>query len=165
DSTIDVTRSSSLAIDGPGSSIRAQQINGDLQISSSDGSVRLTSIQGAVSLSAQRSTVQIDGLNGDARVQASYAPVVMKNFRGSAFVETSYDRIVIAPGDAVADIQAKNRHGDIRVALPGSGEFQVSAEALQGSIRCPNFYGNPNANGAGANLTFGASGPKIVLST
>src|SRR5262249_18257132 len=79
DSTIDVIRSSSLAIDGPGSTIKAQQVNGNLQISSSAGSVRLASIQGAVSLSAQRSTVQIDGLNGDARVQASYTPVAIKN--------------------------------------------------------------------------------------
>lgn len=165
DSTIDVIRSSSLAIDGPGSTITAQQVNGDLEISSSDGSVRLASVHGAVSLSAQHSTVQIDGLNGDARVQASYAPVAIKNFRGSAFVETSYDRIVIAPGDAIGDIQAKNNHGDIRVALPGSGEFQLSAEASLGSIKCPNLYGNPNPNGTGANLSFGASGPKIVLTT
>jgi DUF4097 and DUF4098 domain-containing protein YvlB len=165
DSTIEVIRSSSLAIDGPGSAIRAQQISGDLQIKSSDGSVRLASIQGDVTLSASHSSVTIDGLNGEARVQASFAPVALKNFHGSAIIENSYDRISIAPGDGVAEVQVKNNHGDIRMALPKSGEFQLSAEAAQGSIRCPAVYGNPNPNGPGANLFFGSSGPRIVLTT
>jgi len=165
DSAIDVIRASSLAIVGPGSSIRAQQVNGDLQIKSSDGSVRLASIQGDLTLSASHSSVVIDGLNGEAHVQASYAPVDVKNFRGSAIIENSYDRIVITPGDTLADIQAKNNHGDIRMALPKSGEFQLSAEAAQGSIKCPTHYGSPNMAGPGENLFFGLSGPRIVLTT
>jgi len=164
-STIDVIRAASLAIVGTGTSIRAQQVSGDLKISSSDGSVRLASIQGDLTLSASHSSVVIDGLNGEARVQASYAPVDLKNFRGSAIIENSYDRISIAPGDALADIQAKNNHGDIRMALPKSGEFQLSAEAAPGSIRCPTLYGGPNMNGPAANLEFGSSGPRIVLTT
>jgi hypothetical protein len=125
----------------------------------------LASIQGDLTLSASHSRVDIDGLDGEARVQASYAPVAVKNFRGSAIIENSYDRIVISPGDTIADIQAKNNHGDIKMALPKSREFQLSAEAAQGSIRCPASYGNPNMNGPGANLLFGLSGPRIVLTT
>jgi DUF4097 and DUF4098 domain-containing protein YvlB len=164
-SAIDIIKSSSLDIDAPGSSIKAQQVSGDLRITSSDGSVRLLSVQGAVTVSASHSSVMIDGLKGEARVEASYAPVVVKNFRGGAFVETSYDRVVIAPGDPIADIQVKNSHGDIRLTLPRSGEFRLSAQAAQGSIKCPDFYGSPSLDGAGANLSFGASGPKIVLAT
>ena len=164
-STIDVTRSASLVIEGPGSTITAQQVNGDLQINSSDGSVRLTSVQGGVTLSVSRSTVLLDGLNGETRVKASYAPVSVKNMRGSAFIETSYDRILIIPGEAITDIQAKNSHGDIRMALPESSEFQLIAEATSGLIKCPSLFGHPNQTGLGANLFYGGSGPRIALTT
>jgi DUF4097 and DUF4098 domain-containing protein YvlB len=164
-STIDVLRSSSLSINGAATTIKAEQVNGDLNISSSDGSVRLLAIQGAVAVSASRSSVVIDGLKGEARVQASYAPVAIKNFRGAAFIETSYDRIAIMPGDPVADIQVKNSHGDIRMTLPRSGEFQLNAEAAQGSIRCPGVLGNPILDGTGSSLSVGSLGPRIVLNT
>jgi DUF4097 and DUF4098 domain-containing protein YvlB len=165
DSTIDVVKASSLAIDGPGSRIRAQQVNGDLQISSSGGSVQLMAIQGAVTLSASHSSVAIDGLKGEARVRAAYAPVAVRNLRGSAFLETSYGRLLISPGDEVAEIRANNNHGDIKIDLPRSAGFQLSAAVAKGYIRCPNVFGSPNLVAGGASLAFGNSGPVIVLTT
>jgi DUF4097 and DUF4098 domain-containing protein YvlB len=164
-STIDVVKTSSLTIEGPGSSVRAEQVSGELQVTSSDGMVHLQSIRGGVVISASRSTVAIDGLRGEARVQGSYSAVSIRDFRGGAFVETSHNRVVMVPGDPVADIQVKNTQGDIRMILPLSGDFQLNAEAAQGSIRCPSLFGNPNLDGAGANLSFGSSGPRIALAT
>jgi DUF4097 and DUF4098 domain-containing protein YvlB len=164
-STIDLAKTSSLTIEGPGSSIKAEQVSGELQVTSSDGSVRLQSVRGGVVISASRSTVAIDGLRGEAHVQGSHSPVSVRDFRGGAVVETSYDRIVIASGNPSADIQVRNNHGEIMMMLPVSGEFRLEAEAAQGSIRCPSFYGSPSLDGTQSKLSFGSSGPRIVLAT
>jgi len=164
-STVEVFRASNVVIDGPGSNIKAQQVSGDLKITSSDGSVRLQSIEGSVAVSASHSSVIIDGLRGDAKVQASYAPITVRNFRGGASIETSHDRVVIAASDPVADIQVKNSYGDIKMTLPRSGGFQLKAQAQHGSIRCPASYGHATMDEPGpvANMSFGDHGPRIVL--
>ena len=162
---VDVTSAVGIAIEAPYSNVRAQTVNGNVTVSSSDSSVQLASISGTVDVNAERCAVTVEDARGDINIDTSHREVSIKDFYEGAHVKTSYSAVtLIAAQPPAGDIAVENSHGEIKLMLPQSSQFVLDAATDKGEIRPVGF--NDIAQRTRGVLSFAnGSGPKITLRT
>jgi DUF4097 and DUF4098 domain-containing protein YvlB len=146
--------------------VRAENIMGDLQVSSSNSDIQLRAISGGVTISAERSSVNADDIRGPVEVDTSHGNVVVKNFSEGVEVRTSYrDVTIIAGGRPVDDIKVENDHGEIRLVLPESSQFVLDASSESGQVRQVGFGTIAQKGRDTLRAVLGSDGPTITLRT
>ncbi len=131
-----VIRAAEVTIEAPYSPIRIEEIAGDLNIASSNSDIQLRSIAGGATVAAQRSSVNADEVHGQVDFVTSHGNVTVKNFHSGVRVLTSYrDVMLVASSQPSADIEVENSHGEIRLSLPQSSQFQIDALSENGQVR------------------------------
>jgi DUF4097 and DUF4098 domain-containing protein YvlB/uncharacterized membrane protein HdeD (DUF308 family) len=162
---VKVLRALDVAIEAPFSDVRADNIAGNLHISSSQSEVQFHSISGEVVVTAQQSSVTGDDLRGSVEIETSHGAVNLKNFYEGIRVSTSYrDVTLVAAAEPVGDIVVDNSHGEIKLTIPLSSEFQLDASSESGQVRSVGFREFPQ-NARDSLLAVVGDGPRIKLKT
>jgi len=137
---IDISNSGDVLIDAPHSDVRAKNINGDLHISSTHGSIQLASISGELVIQSEQASVSAEDMRGPVDITTSHGDVVVKNFFESVHIETSFkDVMLVTANQPVGDIDVENNHGEIKLVLPQSSQFQLEASSENGQIKPVGF--------------------------
>jgi DUF4097 and DUF4098 domain-containing protein YvlB/uncharacterized membrane protein HdeD (DUF308 family) len=137
---IEVSNSGDVSIDAPHSDVRAKNIDGDLHISSTHGSIQLASISGELVIQAEQSSVSAEDMRGPVDITTSHGNVAVKNFFESVHIETSFkDVFLVTANQPVGDIDVENNHGEIKLVLPQSSQFQLEASSENGQIKPVGF--------------------------
>lgn len=164
--SVKVTRAGDVRIDAPYSDVQAEEITGDLKVVSSNSDIRLRSIAGEATVAAQQSAVTIDDVRGRIEVETSHGGVTVRNFYSGLRVQTSYrDVTLVAASQPTADIDVENTHGEIRLTLPESSQFQIDAESDNGRVRPVGFNNIAQPSRHNLLAVFGTDGPRIRLRT
>ncbi len=164
--SVKVMRAGDVIIDAPYSDVQAEEITGDLNVVSSNSDIRLRLIAGEATVAAQRSAVTADEMRGKVEVETSHGGVTVRNFYSGLRVQTSYrDVTLVSASQPTADIDVENSHGEIRLTLPESSQFQIDAESENGRVRPVGFnnIAQPSRNNLLA--VFGTDGPRVRLRT
>ena len=137
---VDISNSGDVIINAPHSDVRAKNIKGDLEISSTQGSIQLASIFGELLIRSQQAPVSAEDLHGPIDIETSHGDVVVKNFYESVHVETSFkDVMLVTASQPMGDIEVENNHGEIKLVLPQSSQFQLDASSENGQIKPVGF--------------------------
>ena len=164
--SVQVSRAADLIVVAPHSDVRADNIRGDLQVSSSNSDIQLRAISGGVTISAERSSVNADDVRGPVEVETSHGNVVVKNFYEGVDVRTSYrDVTLVAAGHPADDIKVDNDHGEIRLVLPESSEFVLDASSDSGQVKQVGFGTIAQKGRDALRVVLGSDGPTITLHT
>jgi DUF4097 and DUF4098 domain-containing protein YvlB/uncharacterized membrane protein HdeD (DUF308 family) len=162
---IDVSDSTDLVIDAPHSDVRAKNIDGDVHIASSHGSIQLASIYGGLVVDSEQASVTADDARGSVDIQTSNGEVAVKNFQDSVHVETSFrDVMLVTANQPSADIEVENDHGEIKLVLPQSSQFQLEASSENGRIK-PVGFGELSSRSRDSLVAALGDGPSIRLRT
>ncbi len=164
--SVDARNTASLTIDAPHSSVQARNINGDLDVSSSNKDINIASIEGMLKVRAEQASVKVENAHGPVEVQTSHGEVLVKNFFEGVHVETSYrDVTLIAASQPEGDIEVENNHGEIKLVLPQSSQFQLDAQSENGEIKPVGFNTLSQRTRASLIASLGEDGPNIKLRT
>ncbi len=164
--SVDVRGTAGLTIDAPHSSIQARNINGDLRVSASNKEINIASISGMLEVEAEQASVKVEDARGPVDVQTTHGEVVVRNFSEGVHVETSYrDVTLIAASQPEGDIEVDNNHGEIKIVLPQSSQFQLDAQSENGEIKPVGFNMPSQRVRASLIASLGANGPSIKLRT
>jgi DUF4097 and DUF4098 domain-containing protein YvlB/uncharacterized membrane protein HdeD (DUF308 family) len=164
--SVDVSRTASLMIDAPHSSVQARNINGDLHVSSSNNDINVSSIMGLLEVEAEQASVRAEDAHGPVDVVTSHGEVLVKNFFEGVHVETSYrDVTLIATSQPEGDIEVENNHGEIKIVLPQSSQFQLDASTENGQVKPVGFNALRERVRASLIASLGEDGPNIKLRT
>jgi DUF4097 and DUF4098 domain-containing protein YvlB/uncharacterized membrane protein HdeD (DUF308 family) len=137
---IDISDSADLVIDALHSAVVAKNVQGDLHITSSRRSIELSSISGELVVQTEQAPVSAEDARGPVDIQTTNGEVVVKNFHDSVHVETSYRDVTLATANQpVGDIEVENDHGEIKLVLPQSSQFQLEASSENGQIKPVGF--------------------------
>jgi DUF4097 and DUF4098 domain-containing protein YvlB len=162
---IDISNSADLVIDAQHSDVRAKNIDGDLNITSSHGSIQITSISGELIVKSEQASVAADDARGSVDIETSNGDVAVKNFRDSVHVETSFrDVTLLTTNQPSGDIEVENDHGEIKLVLPQSSQFQLEASSENGQIKPVGFSELP-PRGRDSLVAALGDGPSIRLRT
>lgn len=172
--SVEVSRAAGLSVEAPDGDVKADSINGNLNIASSNSAISVHSVSGNLSVTATKSSVTADSVHGTVDVSTSYAPIVIKNFTQGVRVRANYDPVTLVSSQQVeGDIDVETSNGDIRLVLPSISTFQFDGESKGGHVRSKGFLFVPfndlfeGRASASSHLAFaqGFGGPKIVLKT
>ncbi|MFP5263415.1 MAG: DUF4097 family beta strand repeat-containing protein [Blastocatellia bacterium] len=162
---LDVSNSTDLVIDAPHSDVRAKNVDGDLSITSSRGSVQVTSVSGELVVKSEQASVAADDARGAVDIETSNGDVAVRNFQDSVHVETSFrDVTLVSAGQPSGDIEVENDHGEIKLVLPQSSQFQLEASSENGQIKPVGFSELP-PRGRDSLVAALGDGPSIKLRT
>ncbi|HEX8183098.1 MAG TPA: DUF4097 family beta strand repeat-containing protein [Blastocatellia bacterium] len=162
---VDISNSADVLIDAQHSGVRAKNINGNLQVSSSHGGIQATSISGELVVQSEQASVIAEDVRGPIDIQTSHGEVVVKNFYESVHVETSFkDVTLVTANQPTGNIEVDNNHGEIKLVLPQSSQFQIEASSENGQIKPVGFN---ELSPRGRDRLTGAlgDGPSIKLKT
>jgi DUF4097 and DUF4098 domain-containing protein YvlB len=169
---VEVTGAASLIIEAPFSDVRAQTINGDVAVHSSNSNIQLTTVSGAIEVNADKSNVSVEDAHGEVVIDTAHGEVAVKDFYEGVHVETSYGTVTLtATKPPENDIDVKNSHGEIKLVLPSSSQFMLNAASENGEIRPIGFSGLTSrtrepliaANGDGPNIILRTSFRNITI--
>jgi DUF4097 and DUF4098 domain-containing protein YvlB/uncharacterized membrane protein HdeD (DUF308 family) len=169
---VEVTGAASLIIEAPFSDVRAQTINGDVAVRSSNSNIQLAAVTGTIEVNADKSNVSVEDARGEVVIETSHGEVAVKDFYEGVHVETSYGTVTLtAAKPPENDIDVKNSHGEIKLVLPSSSQFLLNAASENGEIRPIGFSGLTSrtrepliaANGAGPNIVLRTSFRNITI--
>jgi DUF4097 and DUF4098 domain-containing protein YvlB/uncharacterized membrane protein HdeD (DUF308 family) len=169
---VEVTGSASLTIDAPFSDVRAQTVNGDVTVHSSNSNIQLTTVTGTVEVTAEKGAVNVEDARGEVTIETSHGDVAVKDFYEGVHVETSYGTVTLtAAKPPENDIDVKNSHGEIKLFMPPSSQFMLDAASENGEVRPIGFSGlslrtrEPliAANGDGPNIFLRTSFRSITI--
>ncbi|MEN3333097.1 MAG: lia operon protein LiaG [Blastocatellia bacterium] len=169
---VEVTGATNLIIEAPFSDVRAQTINGDLTVHSSNSSIQLATVSGTIEVNADKCNVSVEDARGEIAIETSHGEVVVKDFYEGVHVETSYGTVtLVAAKPPENDIDVKNSHGEIKLVLPSSSQFMLNAASENGEIRPIGFSGLASrtrepliaANGDGPNIILRTSFRNITI--
>ncbi|MFL6214305.1 MAG: DUF4097 family beta strand repeat-containing protein [Blastocatellia bacterium] len=162
---VDVTSASNLDIEAPYSDVRAQTINGDVAVRSSNSNIQVTTVFGSVEINADKCNINIDDARGEVAVETSHGEVTVKDFYEGVHVETSYATVtLIAAKPPDQDIDVQNNHGEIRLVLPPTSRFMLDATSEHGEIR-PSGFADLAARASESLVAANGGGPNIILHT
>ena len=163
---VEVARAANLYIDAPSSSVRAQNVSGNVNVSSSNRDIQLATVSGTVYVRTKNSAINIEDVGGAVDVETSHGDVSVKDFYRGVQVKTSYRNVTLVAAQPPSDnIDVKNNHGEIKLAMPSSSQFSLNATSENGDIRPIGFDGW-NYTQSGESLVAGnGNGPRITLHT
>jgi len=163
---VDASRTANLTIDAPFSEVRARNIDGDLKVASSHSDIQLGTIAGDLEVRGEQCSVKADDIQGAIDIQTTHGDVMVKNFHESVRVETSYRNVSLMSADQPDnDIDIANNHGEIKLILPPSSQFQLDAQSENGQIKPLGFAELPTLAGDKLVAGIGGDGPIIKLRT
>ncbi|HKP86196.1 MAG TPA: DUF4097 family beta strand repeat-containing protein [Blastocatellia bacterium] len=164
--SVEVSRTANLIINAPHSDVQARNVNGDLRVSSSNGNINIASIAGEIEVQAEQSSVSIEDARGYVDVETTLGNVVVKNFYEGAHVETSYRDVTLITASQPADnIDVENKHGEIKLVLPQSSQFQLDALSENGQVKPVGFSELAARTRGSLIASLGSDGPSIKLRT
>jgi DUF4097 and DUF4098 domain-containing protein YvlB len=172
--SVDISHTVALSVDAPDGDVRAESINGNLNISSSNSAITVHAIAGNLNVTADHSSVTADSVLGGVSVETSYKPVVIKNFNQAVKVRDSFNPVtLVSTGLLTGDIDVETSNGDIKLIMPQLSVFQFEGESQGGHVRSRGFSFVPSngqsesRSGQLDRLAFGqgTGGPKVVLKT
>jgi DUF4097 and DUF4098 domain-containing protein YvlB len=162
---IDISNSVDVEIDAPHSEVIAKNIEGDLHITSSHGNIQLSSIYGELVVESEQASVNAEDARGPVEIQTSNGNVALKNFHDSVHVETSFrDVTLVTANQPLGDIEVQNDHGEIKLVLPQSSQFQLVASSENGQVKPVGFVEMPQRMRDSLTADMG-DGPSITLRT
>jgi DUF4097 and DUF4098 domain-containing protein YvlB/uncharacterized membrane protein HdeD (DUF308 family) len=162
---VDISNTGDVIIEAPHSDVRAKNIKGDLQISSSQGSIQLSSIFGELLVRSQQAPVSAEDLHGPVDIETSHGDVVVKNFYESVHIETSFkDVTLVTANQPTGDIEVENNHGEIKLVLPQSSQFELEASSENGQVK-PVGFSELSSRGRDSLIAGLGDGPLIKLKT
>jgi DUF4097 and DUF4098 domain-containing protein YvlB/uncharacterized membrane protein HdeD (DUF308 family) len=164
--SVKLQRSLDVSINAPHSNVRAESVSGDLKVISSNSDIQLKSITGRSVVAAQQSSVNGEDLRGFIDVETSHGNVTIKNFYEGVRVVTSYRNVtLVAATEPAGDIVVDNSHGEIKLVLPQSSQFQIDASSDNGRVRQTGFSGIAQTSRGSLLAALGTEGPIIKLKT
>jgi DUF4097 and DUF4098 domain-containing protein YvlB len=162
---VEVTGAVGLNVEAPYSAVRAQTINGDVAIRSSNSDIQLATVSGSVEITADKCNVNIEDARGEVTVETSHGDVTVKDFYEGVHIETSYAAVtLIAAKPPDQDIDVQNSHGEIRLMLPPTSRFMLDALSEHGEVR-PSGFADLAARASESLVAANGGGPNIVLRT
>jgi len=121
------TASGSVAADNVGGDVRVSSASGSVTVSAVKGDVRVNAIAGAIQVTKPGSRVDTDTASGSIDVQGAAHDVRAHAVSGRVSVQGN-------PGaDSYWDL--KTVSGGVRLLVPASSNFHLSADAVSGEIR------------------------------
>ncbi|HVF88986.1 MAG TPA: DUF4097 family beta strand repeat-containing protein [Blastocatellia bacterium] len=155
-----------VSLNAPHSQVRVEDVNGDLHITSSHGDLSLRRIKGELVVESERAEVDAEELEGPASILTSHGDVKIKNFHDSLRVQTSYrDVVLVSSEEPSGDIVVENDHGEIRLLMPQSSQFQIDASSRSGLVKSVGFVELTHKDRESLYAILGDEGPVIRLRT
>ncbi|HKV42232.1 MAG TPA: hypothetical protein VJX67_23720 [Blastocatellia bacterium] len=165
--SVHVIESGDLAVQAPGSEVSVEQVNGNLHLTSTNSPIHIRTVSGNVEVTGSGGAgLTGEDLRGNVEVQTSHSPVLIKGFSKGLKVRTSYHRAMLIAGPVLSgDVDVENDHGEIKLVLPGTRDFQLDAQSDGGSIKPIGFENLPVLQGNRLSTQVGIGGAKITLRT
>lgn len=164
--SVDVANAADLVIDAPHSDVRVKSADGDVRISASNGNIQLASIGGDLEVKAEQCSVSADDVRSNVAIETSHGEVTVKNFLESVRVATSFrDVTLIAANEPAGNIEVQNNHGQIKLLLPSTSQFQLDAQSSNGQILPVGFGQLEKKVRESLVASLGLDGPTIKLRT
>jgi DUF4097 and DUF4098 domain-containing protein YvlB len=162
--SIRIARASDVVIDAPYSDVRADNITGALTIASSHGGVQLRNVAG-FRVESDQTSVTAEEIKGPAVIETSHGGITLKSFYDKVRIKTSFHDVkLVCAAEPEADIDVENDHGEIKIVIPTTSEFNLDAASTNGRVRQVGFNALPTVSRNAISYALG-SGPKIKLRT
>jgi DUF4097 and DUF4098 domain-containing protein YvlB len=134
--SVNVAKAADLIVRAPDSDVRVEDLNGDIQIYTSNSEVRVRSVSGDLKIEAEQTSVNAEEIRGYAKIATSHGEVAVRNFFEGIDVKTSFRNVSLTSAAAPSeDISVENNHGSIKLQLPESSEFRMDAVSEGGEIK------------------------------
>ena len=153
-----------------GGSIRAESINGDLDIRTSGGSITLYEITGTTEARTSGGRIKAENVDGDLDVKTSGGSISLEGISGSVDASTSGGSInaeVTQPSDY---INLRTSGGSITVTVPEEKGYDLDLDGNRVRAELKNFTGEyerdevrGTVNGGGVKIKAKTSGGSIRL--
>jgi len=146
--------------------VLANNIRGQLSVDTSFGSVRAEDIRGQVEVDNSNGSVTVSNAAGSAHVRTTFGPVFLKQINGAMQVENQNGSITVS--DIAAgrcnDISLRTSFGSVKVDLPSSPSYRVTARTTFGRITVPDgLHSTQTDTDQSVSGTLGAGGCKLEL--
>ena len=153
-----------------GGSIRAEAINGDLDIRTSGGSITLYEIAGKTEARTSGGRIKAENVDGDLDVKTSGGSISLEGISGSVDASTSGGSInadITAPSEF---INLRTSGGSITVTVPEENGYDLDLDGNRVRAELKNFTGEyekdeikGTVNGGGVKIRAKTSGGSIRL--
>ena len=119
--------------------VLASDIRGNLTVDTSFGSVRGENVRGSADIDNSNGSVTLSDIDGNARVHTTFSGTFLKQIGGTIDVESQNGSINVSDLATAAchDISLKTTFASIRVELPSSRSYRVTARTSFGRIHAP----------------------------
>ena len=113
----------------------AENVRGDLDVSTSYESIQALKIQGDFLVSASNSDVSATGVEGDRiTIASSYENVILDDFSAEVTVVLRNGNIVLKPRDLEHAMDVRNEYGTIHLAWPAGETPRLEARSKGGEV-------------------------------
>ena len=162
--SVRLARAPDAVIEAPYSDVRADNISGNLTIASSHAGVHLRTVAG-FKINSDQTSVTAEEIRGPVEIDTSHGDISLKSFYDRVRIKTSFrDVKLLCAAEPSADIDVENDHGEIKLSLPTTSEFNLDAASTSGRVKQVGFSALPVASRETINYVLG-SGPRIKLRT
>ncbi|HEU4388036.1 MAG TPA: DUF4097 family beta strand repeat-containing protein, partial [Blastocatellia bacterium] len=162
--SVRLSRTPDAVVEAPYSDVRAENISGDLTIASSHSGVHLRTVAG-FKINSEQTSVTAEEIRGPVEIDTSHGEISLKSFYDKVHIKTSFrDVKLICAAEPVADIDVEDDHGEIKLVLPTTSDFNLDAASSNGRVRQTGFSTLPVASRDSITYVPG-SGPRIKLRT
>ncbi len=113
----------------------AENVRGDLDVSTSYESVQALKIQGDFLVSANNSDVSATGVEGDRiAIASTYENVILDDFSAEVTVVLRNGNVVLKPRDLKHGMDVRNEYGTIHLAWPAGETPRLEARSKGGEV-------------------------------
>jgi DUF4097 and DUF4098 domain-containing protein YvlB len=113
----------------------AENVRGDLDVSTSYESVQASKIQGNFLVSANNSDVSATGVEGDQiTIATSYENVILDDFSAEVTVVLRNGNVVLKPRDLKHGMDVRDEYGTVHLAWPAGETARLEARSKGGEV-------------------------------
>ncbi|MEP7762765.1 DUF4097 family beta strand repeat-containing protein [Sanguibacter sp. 25GB23B1] len=154
DLTVRVPRDTDVVVRSSSGAVRAEGVDGHLDLRTSDGDVRVLRAGGSVDAESSSGRVQVDDAGGHVVAVSGDGDVTVRNVGGHVTATSSSGRVVVAGADG--DVSAVSGDGDVEtrriggsaVVTTSSGEIEVGG--VMGDVEAMSGDGDVVVRGTGS---------------
>jgi DUF4097 and DUF4098 domain-containing protein YvlB len=118
-------------------SIRAQGIQGDLEITSTSGDITLEQVTGVMTLHSNRGDITVQDSSGVVSVVGNYGILTAQNVTGDVGISTIMGNIAFSGSIGGNDnVRLETDHGSVYVDLAADSDLSLQVRSTSGEIAC-----------------------------
>ena len=160
------------AVEGPlrirteSAAIEVRRVQSAVDISTDGGSVLVEDVSGTLAVASGRGEVRALGLVGPARFAGNAGAITVRDFRNTLSVEGGDADVDVRTDALGGELALTTDRGDIRLTLPSTGAFTLSARVEDGEIESDFALERTDVEGTTRWVALAGSGAeRVTIST